>query len=136
MQGPAERVHDMIIKPELTDDLSELDAAWTYEAPPGFGWVEIPDDLYLCTEFGFYLADFNVTGRTLTCNRSYVLPAQRITPEKYPQFQAFLRGIAAMEQQRIAYARLNYPGLSSPPQSVLSRGYASHVSEEENGKAK
>lgn len=136
MQGPAERVHDIVVKPEMSDEMSELDASWTYEAPPGFGWVEVPDDLYLCTEFGFYLADFNVTGRTLTCNRSYLLPAQRIVPDKYPPFQAFLRGIAALEQQRIAYARLNYPGLSGPPMPLLSLGYANHVSEEDAGKVK
>jgi hypothetical protein len=103
LQGPPERLSDMLIKSEFSD----LDHTVTYVAPEGFGWVEVPKGLFIANEFGFYLADFKVKGRTLTCTRSYLMPQQRITPEKYPALMEFLSKVSASQQQRIAYGPLD-----------------------------
>jgi hypothetical protein len=135
LQGPAERVHDLVLKPETAERFTELDVTWSYEAPPGFGWVEVPDDLFLCTEFGFYLVDFNVKGRVLTCSRSYLLPAQRVPPAKYPKLMEFLHKVAEFEQRRVAYGRLDFPGCAGLARGVFSGGYASYGYEAEDGAA-
>ncbi len=125
--GVGERVHDLVIKNEW----AELDVTLTYEAPAGFCWVEVPDDLFICTEFGLYFADFNVKGTRLTCNRGFIVPMQRVAPKKYAEFQAFLNRIAETAQQRVAYARSNQPGFTGLARPVLSMGYASHGAEKE-----
>jgi len=120
LRGPPERQHDMLIKEEL----SELDHALTYVAPEGHAWVEVPEDLFLCTEFGFYLVDYNVQGRVLTCTRSYLMPQMRITPEKYPALLDFLRQISASATQRIAYAPIKDTSVDGIKHELFSMGYA------------
>ncbi|MGD0091712.1 MAG: hypothetical protein ABSE73_17495 [Planctomycetota bacterium] len=121
LRGPPERQNDMLLR----DEFAEFDHTLTYVAPEGHAWVEVPDDAFLCSEFGFYFADFNVRGRTLTCTRSYLLPAQRITPEKYGKLLDFLQQVSAA-QQRIAYAPLNAEPFGPYKREVLSKGYASN----------
>ena len=122
LMGTPERVHDLVLRREV----EELDQAVRYEAPPGYAWIEVPDDLFICTEFGFYLADFNVQGRTLTCSRSFLMPAQRVSPQQYPRLMEFLRKISHVERQRIAYGRADFAGLGALARPVPSLGYASH----------
>jgi len=130
LRGPPERQSDMLIREEFGD----LDHTLTYVAPEGHAWVEVPDDIFLCTEFGFFLADFNVRGRTLTCTRSYLLPAQRITPEKYRKLLEFLQQVSA-SQQRIAYAPLNAETCGPFKREVKSLGYASNGDEAKGSSA-
>jgi hypothetical protein len=125
-------VHDLLIKPGLSERLTDLDMTVTYEAPPGFVWLEVPDDVFLATEFGLYVADFRVQGRVLTCNRSYLMPAQRVTPDKYPRLMEFIRKIADTERQRVAYGRLEVPGGTALQRSIVSLGYARHGGEDED----
>ena len=131
LRGPPERQSDMLIK----DEFGDLDHTLTYVAPEGHAWVEVPDDVFLCTEFGFYLADFNVRGRTLTCTRSYLLPSQRITPDKYRKFLDFLQQVSAC-QQRIAYAPLNVGTFRPYQRETKSTGYASNGEEPKPAKGK
>ncbi|MCY3019268.1 MAG: hypothetical protein NTW87_09610, partial [Planctomycetota bacterium] len=119
LRGPAERQNDMLLKEEWAD----LDQTVTYVAPEGHGWVEVPDDLFICTEFGFYLVDFNVQGRTLTCTRSYLLPMQRIIPGKYRHLLEFLQQVSD-SQQRIAYGPLRSESFGTYKRDVYSMGYA------------
>ena len=124
LRGPAERSSDLLLKTEVAD----LDQTFTYLAPEGHAWVEIPDNLFLTTEFGFYVVSFSVNGRALTCSRSYMMPAQRVTPAKYPKMLDFLTQVNASQQQRIAYAPLakDLPGTPVP---IISTEYASFGSE-------
>jgi tetratricopeptide (TPR) repeat protein len=126
LRGPPERQHDILIK----DELADLDHSLTYTAPEGYGWVEVPDDMFIVTEFGFYLVDYNVEGRKLTCTRSYMMPAQRITPEKYPKLLAYLSQISASTQQRIAYAPLKTESFGPYRHDIFSMGYASYGEDE------
>lgn len=130
LMGPPERIHDLLIRQEY----SELDTAIAYECPAGHGWVEVPDDVYLCTEFGFYIADFNVKGGRLYCSRAFLVPMQRITPDKYAKFMEFLGQILEVERQRVAYAKLDFPGFTAAPRAFVSMGYASNGSEIEEKK--
>lgn len=130
LRGPPGRQHDMLIK----DELADLDHTLTYLAPEGFGWVEVPDDMFICTEFGFYVVDYNVEGRKLTCTRSYLMPAQRITPEKYPKLLAYLGQISASTQQRIAYGTLKAESFGSLRHDIFSMGYASYGEDEKEKK--
>jgi len=124
-RGQADRQHDMLIKEEVAD----LDHTITYVAPAGHGWTEVPEDVFIVTEFGFYLVDFNVQGRTLTATRSYLMPAQRITPDKYPKMLEFLRQISAHNQQRIGYGKLDATTFGTHPREIFSSGYASQGEE-------
>ena len=131
LQGPPERISDMLIKGEFSD----LDHTITYVVPEGFAWMEVPEGLFICNEFGFYLADFKVNGLALTCTRSYLMPAQRITPEKYPELMAFLTKISASQQQRIAYGPLDTSSFG-PVREVLSVGYSTYGESEKAKDAK
>ncbi len=82
-----------------------------YLAPEGFAWSEVPDDMFIATEFGFYAVDYNVEGRVLHCTRSSLIPAQRIAPENYAELQNFLKQIAEHASQRIAYAPYDAEGI-------------------------
>ncbi|MBE7464042.1 MAG: hypothetical protein HS116_11225 [Planctomycetes bacterium] len=126
LMGPPERTYDLLVRSEVAD----LDHHIVYEAPAGHAWVQVPDDLFLCSEFGFYLADFNVRGAKLYCNRSYLMPMQRVTPEKYPDLMRFLRKVAELESQRAAFARRDYPGFGNFAREYLSLGYSSHGPDE------
>lgn len=128
--GPPERIHDLLIRQEY----SELDSAISYDLPAGYGWTEVPDDAYLCTEFGFYIADFNVKGGKLTCNRAFLVPAQRVTPDKYAKLMEFLQQVAEVERQRAGYSKLLYAGFSAQPRAIFTMGYASNGSELEEKK--
>jgi len=132
LRGPPERQSDLLLR----DELADLDHTVTYTAPEGCAWVEAPDDVFICTEFGFYIADFNVKGRTLTCTRSYLMPAQRIAPEKYPKLLEFLQQVSASQQQRIAYARLKSESFGPYKREVYSMGYASSGEEKQPAPAK
>ncbi len=120
LRGPGERQSDLLVKQEISD----LDQTFSYVAPEGSAWVEVPQNIFLCTDFGFYVASFAVNGRTLTCSRSYLMPAQRVTPEKYPKLLEFLTQVNASQQQRIAYAALD-KDLPGAPVAVSSVEYAS-----------
>ena len=120
LRGPKERQHDLLVKEELSD----LDQTITYTAPDGFAWTEVPEDLFIATEFGFFVADYNVRGRTLTCTRSYLMPVQRITPQDYPRLLDFLDKISAHQQQRIAYRKVNTETFGGTVREVFSPGYA------------
>jgi hypothetical protein len=87
-------------------------------------WSEVPEDLFLVTEFGFYLVDYNVRGRTLTCTRSYLMPQQRITPEKYPRMLDFISQVSSSAQQRVAYAPVNVESFGGFKREIYSAGYA------------
>jgi hypothetical protein len=119
LQGPPERQSDILVKNEFSD----LDHTITYVAPEGFAWTEIPDGQFICTEFGLYLADFKVNGRVLTCTRSYLVPSQRITPEKYPKLLEFLTKISSLQQQRIAYGPVEAKSFGNT-REILSVGYS------------
>jgi tetratricopeptide (TPR) repeat protein len=133
LRGPAERENDLLVKfgvergspAAATGEIADLDQSITYVAPEGHGWTQVPDDLFIVTEFGFYLADFNVRGRTLTCTRSHLMPMQRVTPEKYPRLQEFLSRIASHAEQRVAFAPLNAESFGPEVQEVCSTGYSS-----------
>ncbi|HYF48577.1 MAG TPA: hypothetical protein VEJ63_04190 [Planctomycetota bacterium] len=120
LRGQQERVNDMLLRNEFAD----LDHTITYVAPEGCGWLEVPDDLFIVTEFGWFLSDYNVKGRTLTCTRSYLLPQQRVTPEKYAAFQKFLNAISADQQQRVGYGPLKNETFGNVAEPVFSGGYA------------
>ena len=123
LRGQSARDSDAVIYDDLS--FSEFDRAVEYVAPEGFAWSEVPDDIFICTEFGFYAADFNVDGRSLKCTRSYLVPAQRITPEKYPELLRFLKQIAEHASQRVAYAPYNAKSFGGRVKEVVSHGYAS-----------
>jgi hypothetical protein len=120
LRGQQERVNDMLLRNEFAD----LDHSITYVAPEGCGWVEVPDDLFIVTEFGWFLSDYNVKGRTLTCTRSYLMPQQRITPDKYAAFQKFLGAISVDQQQRIGFGPLKNESFGNVAEPVFSGGYA------------
>ena len=120
LRGEPERQHDLLLRNEF----AELDHTLTYTCPAGCAWVEAPESLFMATEFGFFLADYRVRGRTLACTRSFLLPAQRITPEKYVSFQNFLKKVAENQQQRVAYAPLKREGFGPYLQEILFAGYA------------
>jgi hypothetical protein len=120
LRGTPERLSDLLLKSEVAD----LDQTLTYTAPEGYAWVEVPDNMFVVSEFGWYLVDYSVNGRTLSCTRSYLMPMQRIVPEKYPKMVEFLNQVGASQQQRIAYAPLA-KDLPGTPQSVVSVGYSS-----------
>jgi len=119
-RGQQERQNDCLIRTEFAD----LDHTISYTAPEGCGWIEVPDDLFIVTEFGWFLSDYNVKGRTLTCTRSYLLPQQRITPEKYAAFQKFLGAISLDQQQRIGFEALKNESFGGVVEPVFSGGYA------------
>ncbi|HEY3325151.1 MAG TPA: hypothetical protein VGP72_32155 [Planctomycetota bacterium] len=121
LRGPPQREHDLVIR----DEFSDLDHTLTYVAPKGSAWVEVPDDVLIVTEFGWYLVDYNVQGQKLTATRSFLMPQQRIAPEKYPKLQDFLRQISAAEEQRIAHAPLQAQSFGGLQHDVFSPGYAS-----------
>ncbi len=125
MQGPPQRESELVIKNEYSD----LDMTYSYTAPEGFGWVEVPDDLFLCSEFGFYVEDYNVKGRKLYCTRSYLLPSQRVTPERYPALLDFLGQIAVRSEQRSTCAPLKSESFGGKPRDVFSQGYAGYGEE-------
>ncbi|HYG75648.1 MAG TPA: hypothetical protein VEK08_11645 [Planctomycetota bacterium] len=122
LRGPPEREHDLLIKEEI----SELDHTLVYVAPENHAWVEVPDDLFICTEFGFYLVDYNVQGKVLTCTRSYLMPQQRVTPAKYPALLDFLSQISASASQRIGYAPIKDETIGSMKHEMYSMGYAGY----------
>jgi hypothetical protein len=130
LRGPAEREHDMLIREEL----AELDQTISFRLPEGHAWVEAPEDLFLATEFGIYIADFNVVGRTLTCTRSYLIPQQRISPEKYPKFMNFLTQMNNHVSQRIAYAPVKAAEFIAKPREIFSGGYAGNGDEGKKAK--
>ena len=119
-RGPPERQSDLLIKQEVSD----LDQTYTYIAPEGSAWVEVPQNVFLCTDFGFYVASFAVNGRTLVCSRSYLMPAQRVTPEKYAKLLDFLSQVNNSQQQRIAFSALD-KDLPGAPVAVSTVEYAS-----------
>ncbi|MFH0939986.1 MAG: hypothetical protein V1899_12010 [Planctomycetota bacterium] len=121
LRGPPERQHDLLIKNEIAD----LDHTLTYICPEGCAWVEAPDDLCLVTEFGFYIVDYTVKGRALSYTRSYLMPAQRVTPDKYPLLQDFIKQLAIDAQQRIAYTPLKAKSFGTLRQEIYSGGYSS-----------
>jgi len=123
LRGQAARENDVVIQEDLS--FSEFDRAIEYHAPEGFAWTEVPDDLFICTEFGFYAADFNVNGRVLYCTRSFLTPAQRVTPEKYAELLNYLKQIAEHASQRVAYAPVNAKSFGGRVKDIFSPGYAS-----------
>lgn len=122
MQGQAARESDLVIHDDSS--FSDFDRTSVYEAPNGFAWTEVPDDIFICTEFGFYAADFNIEGHTLRCTRSYLIPAQRVTPEKYADFQNFIKQINEHVNQRIAYSKFEAKEFGGRMREVFSQGYA------------
>jgi tetratricopeptide (TPR) repeat protein len=118
--GTPERQHDLLLKNEF----SELDNSIAYTCPEGYAWTEAPDGIFLATEFGYFMANYSVRGRVLTCTRSFLLPAQRIQTDKYPALQDFLKQVAENQQQRIAYAPLRRESFGGHLQEILSTGYA------------
>lgn len=122
LRGQSSRESEMVIRDEAM--LSEFDRAMEYNAPEGFAWTEVPDDIFLCTEFGFYVVDFNVKGRTLYCTRACLIPAQRISTEKYSSFQNFVAQIAQHHVQRIACAPIKAESFGGKKREVFSGGYA------------
>ena len=135
-RGPPERQNDLLVTSEwwnspphsekFRDEMADLDQTLVYVAPEGFAWVEVPDDIFISTEFGFFLADYNVKGRVLTCTRSYLMPAQRVTPQQYPRLLDFLRQVSSHQQQRIAYGPLKAAHFGGYVREVFSGGYAQY----------
>jgi len=122
LRGEAARENDIVITDEGM--FSDFDRALEYRAPEGYAWTEVPDDIFLCNEFGFFMEDFNVKGRSLYCTRAVLIPAQRITPERYADFQAFLSQIMQHSTQRIGCALLKAEGFGVKPHEIFSGGYA------------
>jgi hypothetical protein len=118
--GPQDREYDLIIRDEVYD----FDFSFRWIAPPECAWTEVPDDLFMVTEFGWYCADFNVSGRNLYCTRSFFLPQQRISPEKYKEFQAFLKRISDTESRPAVFCPVTSSGVSTELRAVFSGGYA------------
>ena len=127
LRGQSEHESDIVIK----DDglFSEFDRAVVYTAPEGFAWSEIPDNIFICNEFGFYMADFTVKGRTLSCTRACLVPAQRIAPEKYAEFQDYLAQVARHFSKRIACAPLKVESFGNHKKEIFSAGYAASKEE-------
>jgi hypothetical protein len=123
LRGSSSRESDLIIRDEGT--VSEFDRTAEYVAPDGFAWTEVPDDLFLCTEFGCFSADYNVIGGRLTCARSCLIPMQRITPEKYPEFLKFLAAIGTHSQQRAACSKYDQASFGGRARAIFSGGYSS-----------
>ncbi|HLX59873.1 MAG TPA: tetratricopeptide repeat protein [Planctomycetota bacterium] len=121
--GQTQRENDLVLQSDTM--ASELDNALIYEAPEGFAWTEVPDDIFITTEFGFYAADFNVEGRELRCTRNCLIPAQRVTPEKYGEFLDFIKQIGEHAAQRVAYAKYDAKEFGNRIRPIFSQGYAS-----------
>jgi len=126
LAGPPERIHDLVLKSELSDTPMRV----AYEAPPGCAWTEVPEDLALVSEFGLYLVDFNVRGRTLYVTRSWMLPMQRVTPAQYPKLMEFIKKVSASETRRVAYSRANFVGFQGLARPVFSAGATSNGEED------
>ncbi len=122
LRGPSNRESDVIVYDDVS--YSEFDRSIEYHAPEGHAWTEVPDDLFIVTEFGFYAADYNVDGRVLHCTRSFLIPAQRIPPEKYAEFQHFLKQIGDHASQRVAYSLYDAKAFSRTKE-IFSGGYSS-----------
>lgn len=134
LRGQAQRENDLIIHDDTM--ASEFDRAAVFEAPEGFAWTEVPDDIFIVTEFGFYAADFNVEGRELRCTRSTLIPAQRVTPEKYGEFMNFIKQIGEHATQRVAYSKYEAKDFGNRIRPIFSQGYASAGEEWKKEKAK
>ena len=133
LRGQSKRESDMVIYDD--NSFSEFDRAIEYKAPEGFAWTTVPDDIFICTEFGFYAADYNVDGQTLYCTRSYLVPAQRIAPEKYPDLLRFLKQISEHANQRVACSPYDAKAFGGRVKPIFSQGYASS-GDEKSGTAK
>lgn len=123
LRGSSNRESDVIVYDD--NSYSEFDRSIEYHAPEGHAWTEVPEDIFLVTDFGFYAADYNVSGRVLYCTRSFLVPAQRITPEKYADLQHFLKQIAEHASQRVAYAPYDAKAFGGRVKEIFSQGYAS-----------
>lgn len=122
LRGPVQRENDVVISDE--NFFSDFDRVLEYNAPNGWGWTEVPDDIFICTEFGFFMEDFNVKGRTLYCTRACLIPAQRITPEKHAAFQEFLSQIYQHHELRIGCSPLKAESFGGAKREIFSGGYA------------
>ncbi|MCX7803946.1 MAG: DUF3857 domain-containing protein [Planctomycetota bacterium] len=126
LMGPAGREHDLMIESEIS--IAESGVEWV--APEGHAWLQVPDDLALATEFGFYFLDFQVRGRSLFCTRAMLIPMQRVPKARHAGFQKFLAGIHAAEKERAGYGPLVAPGFGGLVRDVWSRGFARWGGEE------
>ena len=75
------------------------------------------------------MADFTVKGRTLSCTRACLVPAQRIAPEKYAEFQDYLAQVARHFSKRIACAPLKVESFGNHKKEIFSAGYAASKEE-------
>lgn len=89
---------------ELTLDHIKYDTM-NYIAPEGWGFVELPSDISINAEGGFYQLDYTVRGRRLTVSRVLIVPAQRVTPRKYETLHRFLSDVEQTHRQIVTIAR-------------------------------
>ncbi|HTL52270.1 MAG TPA: hypothetical protein VL860_06840 [Planctomycetota bacterium] len=93
-----EREYDFLMRGHLDSTQNVMyPAVLVYEAPAGWCWSEVPEDLVLDTEFGWYFCNYQVFGSRLEIHRGYMLPKQRQTPEQWKKFCAFLGAVRNYE---------------------------------------
>ncbi|MGH7145602.1 MAG: tetratricopeptide repeat protein, partial [Planctomycetota bacterium] len=98
LMGKTDRDYDFLLDQHLDSTQAYfMPQAIVYEAPAGWGWSSVPEDLILDTEFGWYYCDYQVLGRRLEVHRGFVVPKQDLTPEQWKRFNAFLGAIRNYE---------------------------------------
>lgn len=67
--------------------------------------IELPDDVFLLTEFGYYSLFYEWLGSSVVVRRSFLIPPQTIMPDQYSRFTEFCRAIDRLESRAIRIQR-------------------------------
>lgn len=96
--GKTEREYDFQLEAHIDSTQGFfMPAVLAYEAPAGWAWAEVPEDLVLASEFGWYYCDYQAIGNRVEIHRGFMIPKQRLTPEQWKRFNSFLGAIRNYE---------------------------------------
>jgi hypothetical protein len=65
--------------------------------------LEVPEDVFLVSDFGVYSLNFHADTDTLFVTRSLIIPPQRIEPDQYARFVDFCRRVDAAEKRDVVF---------------------------------
>lgn len=63
--------------------------------------IELPDNAFIISEFGFYSVFYAWEGDAVIIRRSFLIPPQTIEPDRYSHFTSFCREIDQIEERSI-----------------------------------
>jgi transglutaminase-like putative cysteine protease len=73
--------------------------------PAGFEVEAVPDPVTIETPFARYESATTVEGRTLTYTRSVAVHAQRLPPEEYEAYRAFVAAVVRADEEQVVLKR-------------------------------